>query len=62
MYQRSRKKFCQSLTKIFKDLNPDIKSVKKDFESQIKDEISAENEYKFNMEVESNIRKLTQKI
>ena len=40
--------------KFLKDLNPDIKSVK-DFESQIKDEISAENDYKFNMEVETEI-------
>ena len=37
-----------------KELNPEIKDVK-DFEKQLKEEISAENDYKYNIEVETEI-------
>ena len=40
--------------KFLKELNPEIKDVK-DFEKQLKEEISAENDYKYNMEVETEI-------
>jgi len=40
--------------KFLKELNPEIKDIN-DFESQLKEEITAENEYKYNIEVETEI-------
>ena len=50
-----QKKVLPKLDKKFlKELNPEIKDVK-DFESQLKEEITAENEYKYNIELETEI-------
>mgnify|MGYP000081286916 FL=1 len=50
-----QKKVLPKLDKKFlQEINPEIKDVK-DFENQLKEEISAENDYKYNVELETEI-------